>query len=930
MKVSIIIPVYNEFTALPKVLDRVCQAELPAGCEREIIVVDDGSTDGTSDMLKRYRTESGIVVVHHSVLNFGKGTAVRVGLAMATGNLIIIQDGDLEYDPQDYRKLLDPLIRGEADVVYGSRFLGEIQGMRWSNWLANKILTLAANVLFRAGISDEATAYKAFLAGVIKSIPLECRRFEFCPEVTAKVRRLGYSIEEVPISYNARSILDGKKIKARDGFEALWTLLKYRFLPVRATTGAKIVRDPASAGMAARLFLLGMLPLLMWLYLRSDAAAPLPTGAIWERYTATASMAICELPERGWLLLRYVFQTYAISAAIMLADFLFGAMLLSLFAARRRWAPGLHAAASLAIGSGVAGSCIFLFGVFHLIYPAALVALTLLPAVCAVAYFSVTRRWHEPFRFAGALRWKRLSRPSRATLGVLLLLLAPAVLMEALDLMMPVLEFDSGMYHMSAAKLYRQTHSVAYDGGIRFNAQPHLPVLLYLRQATLLGDDDLTKPANVGFLTILAFVFHYAARRFRLRGGWMTSILFAGASPVFLWTAKIEYLDLGLIAFFAIALALLWDDIARPGALPAWPAGALLGFTAASKFQGMALAAIAVAVFVACELAAGMPRRAVRRRLCVFVLLTLATTAGWLIRSYVHTGAPLYPFFSTASSQESNAVTSHALGLGLGHSAGALLTSGYRIATLTPFRFGDPFGFGIGLVLLECLAILALAGNRYYWPRRAFWGICFLSGIVGSYLLFWFFTGQVLRYLISVLPVMAILLLAALRALSFRSVPVLVQGCLLVLTMHASTLTNSVSRYGLLPPVTYADRDRTLVAALPFYRAAKALNAEARETDRVYLLFAENARYYVKAPAYGDWFGEYGYRWLGQDVRSVPDVVSKWKNSGFQFILIHTATARTSGPAIFPDIRAEDAFAGTLPGSEKVYSDNEYAVYRIP
>ena len=228
MKVSVIMPVYNEFRTFAQVLERVRQAPLPEGCTKEIVVVDDGSTDGTARLLAGYR-EAG-VVVHHAARNRGKGSAIRTGIAIASGDVVLIQDGDLEYDPSDYQRLLEPIARGEADVVYGSRFLGKPAGMALKNRAANRVLTLAANLLYGARLTDEATAYKAFRAGVLRGIRLECRRFEFCPEVTAKLRRLGYGIREVPIRYNARGIAEGKKIRARDGFEALWTLLRYRFV----------------------------------------------------------------------------------------------------------------------------------------------------------------------------------------------------------------------------------------------------------------------------------------------------------------------------------------------------------------------------------------------------------------------------------------------------------------------------------------------------------------------------------------------------------------------------------------------------------------------------------------------------------------------------------------------------------------------------
>lgn len=243
MKVSILIPVYNEFLTLPLVVQRVLGAPLPHGCEKEIIIIDDGSTDGTTELLGQYK-ESPLVVVHHSIVNFGKGAALRIGIAKSTGDVILVQDGDLEYDPNDYPKILEPLVCWHAKVVYGSRFLGKVRGMKWANWLANKLLTFTANLLYGARITDEATAYKAFRREVLEAVLLKCMRFEFCPEITAKVRRLGYEIVEVPISYNPRGILEGKKIGWRDGAEALWTLIRYRSAPLRSFDRRRLAPAP--------------------------------------------------------------------------------------------------------------------------------------------------------------------------------------------------------------------------------------------------------------------------------------------------------------------------------------------------------------------------------------------------------------------------------------------------------------------------------------------------------------------------------------------------------------------------------------------------------------------------------------------------------------------------------------------------------------
>jgi glycosyltransferase involved in cell wall biosynthesis len=196
---------------------------------KEIIVVDDGSFDSTPELLRQFKGDPE-VVVHLSQLNFGKGTAVRVGLKYVTGDIVAIQDGDLEYDTNDYLKIIAKFADPEVKVVYGSRFAGRIcSRMQWRYWLANMLLRTIANVLYGAQLTDEATAYKAFRRDVICNLPLRCRGFEFCPEVTAKLRKRGFRIHEVPITYDPRSVADGKKIGLKDGLMAVWTLVRLRF-----------------------------------------------------------------------------------------------------------------------------------------------------------------------------------------------------------------------------------------------------------------------------------------------------------------------------------------------------------------------------------------------------------------------------------------------------------------------------------------------------------------------------------------------------------------------------------------------------------------------------------------------------------------------------------------------------------------------------
>jgi glycosyltransferase involved in cell wall biosynthesis len=224
LKLSILVPIYNERATVLEIVRRVQAAPF----EKEIIAVDDGSTDGTRELLPEVEKE-GVIVLYHE-RNQGKGAAIQTALQRATGDIIVIQDADLEYDPRDYAHLVQPIVEGRAKVVYGSRFLGPRMAMFFWHMIANKMLTLMTNILYDAILSDMETGYKAFRADVIKGIPLRAHRFDFEPEVTAKVLKRGNRIFEVPISYFGREYSEGKKIGMKDGFVAIWTLFKYRFV----------------------------------------------------------------------------------------------------------------------------------------------------------------------------------------------------------------------------------------------------------------------------------------------------------------------------------------------------------------------------------------------------------------------------------------------------------------------------------------------------------------------------------------------------------------------------------------------------------------------------------------------------------------------------------------------------------------------------
>jgi glycosyltransferase involved in cell wall biosynthesis len=226
-KLSVIVPVFNERNTLVEILRRMRAVELPDAIEREIIVVDDGSSDGTRDVLKQLSDSTVHVVLHDT--NRGKGAALRTGFSHATGEYVLVQDADLEYDPEDWPKLLNPVLRGRARVVYGSRFTGERRNMLLLHWIGNRFLSITTNLLYNTTLSDMETCYKLLERDLVDEMKLTANRFDIEPEITAKVLKRGIRIYEVPISYSGREFDEGKKITWRDGFSALWALVKYRF-----------------------------------------------------------------------------------------------------------------------------------------------------------------------------------------------------------------------------------------------------------------------------------------------------------------------------------------------------------------------------------------------------------------------------------------------------------------------------------------------------------------------------------------------------------------------------------------------------------------------------------------------------------------------------------------------------------------------------
>lgn len=230
LKLSIVIPVYNEDQSIGEVITQVCSVDL-GEIRKEIIICDDGSTDATSDIVRQHAQKAPeMIKTHVSPINLGKGAAVRLGMSYATGDIVIIQDADLELDPHEYLPIIQPIVSGRADVVYGSRFLKKSNKAPRRIRLANWLLTSLTNILFWSKLTDMETGYKAFRRQILSSFRLRCVRFDFEPEITARLLQAGYEIYEVPVTYSPRTEDKGKKISWIDGIEAVWTLVRCRFL----------------------------------------------------------------------------------------------------------------------------------------------------------------------------------------------------------------------------------------------------------------------------------------------------------------------------------------------------------------------------------------------------------------------------------------------------------------------------------------------------------------------------------------------------------------------------------------------------------------------------------------------------------------------------------------------------------------------------
>lgn len=587
------------------------------------------------------------------------------------------------------------------------------------------------------------------------------------------------------------------------------------------------------------------------------------------------------------LLARWIAQSVGIALAIVLADLLAGAALLRLF--RVRLAARLRLAVALLLGAGLSATIVF-FTVDA--------RWALAPALAGLWLLRTRRgRW---FVFGGLAAFRPRGRWAVA--------FAPLLVLVVAGLMLPVLDYDSTMYHMAAARSYKDAKSVDYHPGIRFNALPHLGVILYLRHDLVAGDDTAVKLVNLEWaIMLLAALAHFAHRR-RVRAAWAWRLL--GISPLFWWTAQLEYADWALACSAGVATVLLVERSA-----PVWLCGIALGVAAATKMHGAVFAALAVVAFVAV-------RRDWRAAAPLAFGIALVN-APWWTRSYLATGSPIAPFLLIG---EAETAQHFAVGTqyGTGRSPADLLLLPWNLIAQPAHVYLDATIHG-PLPLALILAAVTLAARRRK-PDRT---IVLLGAVALAYTLFWFATSQVGRYLTAIHPVLVMLAIAAVRSAGLGSIAL---SAAATLAFAAGALSPNVVRFRALPPVTFAQKQTLLRNTLPYYAAARELNRLASPGDRVYLWFCEDARYYVAARAEGDWFGPFSYEWALPPDAPLDFASDRLARAGFRWILLDRERAKRN-VRLYGEAFAASAFAerwrAAPPGLGLVYDDERYSVFRL-
>jgi hypothetical protein len=617
----------------------------------------------------------------------------------------------------------------------------------------------------------------------------------------------------------------------------------------------------------------------------------IPPWFVWHCKLLAQSLAAGE-----WdllLLARWTIQGVSLTLAIAIADLLLGAAILG--ALRVQLPARLRGAAAIATGSGASAVLILGLGVLRRIYFPWVLGLTLLSAAAGIWLMASKRgRWFVfgPFAALRSRWWWAL---------------APVLVFHLWSMMMPVMEFDATMYHQASARWYEETHRLAYHEGIRFNAQPHLPILLFLRQRILLGEDTLVKLVNLQFAVALYLVLaHYAHRR-RVSSTW--PVAFLALSPAFVWVAELDYADFAMTAWFAVAVALLLERRPAIGI-----AALLLGCAAASKLQGAVMAGLLGLTYLG--------YRRDWRPVAALAAGTALVSLPWWIRSYRHTGSPVAPFF-IAGNPESGFLFELSSKYGDGRDILAFLKLPWNAIVQSPLVFADIFVLGPVLAIALGIGVAAIFFRRKPSPETLF-----LLALFFAFLLFWFRTGQVMRYLTAMLPVLAMLFAATIAALPVRrwaALPFLACG------LAASVLPSTVIRYRTLPPVRIEEKEKVLAEWMPYYRAARALGRVANPAERTYLWFAEESRYYVPTYSIGDWFGPLRYGVIASYGEDPQAMIDRMRGANFQYLLIDRRVAIHHGAYGEPWLSSGLLRrGGPLPdGIRQLYSDERYVLYRF-
>lgn len=600
----------------------------------------------------------------------------------------------------------------------------------------------------------------------------------------------------------------------------------------------------------------------------------------------------------GWLLARWMTQALLLALLVLALDYCTGAGVLKVL--RVRAPHRLRRLANLTAGIGVQGLFLFALG--------------------ALGMLTVNKvRWGcLALGLAGAtLTWRQLPSPlvwprRRWTLA----LLTPLAFLMLCDWMQPVAEGDSTMYHMASARWYRHHHALPYHSEIRFNAQPQLSVLLYLRQWMVTGEDTLLKTFNLELTLLLWLGVWTGCRELSLRARWLPFAAIA-AAPVFVWVTKIEYADFALTAFATAGGVLLLAALRRQSPTLAALGGVALAMAGGNKLQGLVLAASFSAAFAIVAWRQRWPARKLVVALTAISALTVLFGAGWWIRSWLATGSPAYPFFTQEPDLQRLMAVNQTYGFG--HGPLALILLPWRVFREAPAHFADAYSYGPVMLVFTAGAILLLTKRQR--------GLSFLALALALFFAFWFFSGQVTRYWASTLGLQALIIAAApWRRLTLPLAATLTALGIINIAITSPTLLNAWP-----PPVTFAQKETAQAETLNYYRAARYLNQHAQPTDRVYTWYCENAKFHLLTQHAGDWFGVNSYFWLSYQAKSEQEIVARLKQAGYHYAMLDRARGKIRSEMFDFDFLQSEFMRtwGTPPGTKRVYDDGQYVIVRL-